>query len=325
MRRVSCASTSAVSSSRGLATARAIASGVISWKTIRRTGHAGLEGVDQVPGDGLALAVLVCREVDLAGVLHQLLEPADLLLAVGADDVERLEGVVDVDAEPGPGGALVLGRDVGGVARQVADVPDARLDDVAAAQVPGDLVRLRRRLHDDQRLAPGRRRTAAGRAPSCRRRSRRCSRFRSALVFVGTVLLSVVLRYCELRCVRWTVRSDGVGLAPRRSRCPGTVSVPRNTPWRATVSHGDGKRRGRPSVGVPSPEPTSRRAARVPREERGVPRRGQPGPHTGHHLPHRGQGRDRRGRSSRECPVHGAAGSPVDPNSARPRRQPEPA
>ena len=126
-------------------------------------GHAGLERVDQVPGDGLALAVLVCREVDLAGVLHQLLEPADLLLAVGADHVERLEGVVDVDAEPRPGGALVLGRDVGGVARQVADVPDARLDDVAAAQVSGDLVRLRRRLHDDQRLAPGRGRPPPGR------------------------------------------------------------------------------------------------------------------------------------------------------------------
>ena len=138
MRRVSWASTRAVSSSRGLATARAIASRGDLVEDHPAHRDRGLQRVDQVPGDGLALAVLICREVDLAGVLHQLLEPADLLPAVGADDVERLEGVVDVDAEPRPRLALVLGRDVGGVARQVADVPDAGLDDVAAAEVAGD-------------------------------------------------------------------------------------------------------------------------------------------------------------------------------------------
>ena len=76
--------------------------GVISWKTIRRTGIFGLQRLDQVPRDGLALAVLIRREVELVGVLDQRLELADLLLAVGADDVERLEVVVDVDAEAAP-------------------------------------------------------------------------------------------------------------------------------------------------------------------------------------------------------------------------------
>ena len=96
----------------------------------------------------MAMAVAVRTGApDRAGTRRRyrsLTSGADLLLAVGADHVERLEGVVDVDAEPRPGGPLVLGRDVGGVARQVADVPDARLDDVARAQISGDLVRLRR-------------------------------------------------------------------------------------------------------------------------------------------------------------------------------------
>ena len=109
MRRVSCASTSSlVDVARGRRRRAAIACGVISWNTIRRTGTFGLSVCDQVPGDGLALAVLVRGEVELVGVLDQRLELADLLLAVRADDVERLEVVVDVDAEARPGLALVL-------------------------------------------------------------------------------------------------------------------------------------------------------------------------------------------------------------------------
>ena len=42
MRRVSCASTRSVSSGRGLATASAMADGVISWKTMRWAGTLGL-------------------------------------------------------------------------------------------------------------------------------------------------------------------------------------------------------------------------------------------------------------------------------------------
>ncbi len=112
--------------------------------------HLGVQRLDQVPGDGLALAVLICREVELVGVLDQRLELVDLVLAVGADHVERLEVVVDVDAEAGPRLALVLGRDVGSVARQFADVADRRLDDVPVAEVAADRLGLGRGLDDHQ-------------------------------------------------------------------------------------------------------------------------------------------------------------------------------
>ena len=77
----------------------------------------GLQLVEQVPGDGLALAVLICREHELVGVLEQLLELGDLRLLVGGHDVDRLEGVVDVDPEPRPRLALVLGGHLVGALR----------------------------------------------------------------------------------------------------------------------------------------------------------------------------------------------------------------
>ena len=134
MRRVSWASTRLSSSCRGFSAASRIAAGVISWKTIRLTGTFGLERLQQVPGDGLALAVLVCREVELVGAGQQRLQLGDLRPLLRGDHVERLEAVLGVDAEPGPRLALVLGRHVGGAARQVADVPDRGLDDVAVAE-----------------------------------------------------------------------------------------------------------------------------------------------------------------------------------------------
>ena len=92
----------------------------------------GRQDLEEVPGDRLALAVLVGGEVQLAGVLEQVLELPDLVPLLAGDDVERLEVVVDVDAEAGPRLALVGRRDVGGVARQVPDVADRRLDEVVA-------------------------------------------------------------------------------------------------------------------------------------------------------------------------------------------------
>ena len=64
--------------------------------------HLRLQHLEQVPGDRLALAVLVRREQELGGVLQLALQLVDLLLLVGIDDVERLEVVVDVDAEARP-------------------------------------------------------------------------------------------------------------------------------------------------------------------------------------------------------------------------------
>ena len=82
--------------------------------------------------------------------LSRSLQLGDLLAVVRADHVQRLEAVVDVHPEPRPGLALVLGRHVGRVARQVPDVTDARLDHVPVAQVAGDHPRLPRRLDDHQ-------------------------------------------------------------------------------------------------------------------------------------------------------------------------------
>ena len=54
-------------------------------------GHLRLQHLEQVPGDRLALAVLVRREQELVGALELLLELRDRLLLVRIDDVERLE------------------------------------------------------------------------------------------------------------------------------------------------------------------------------------------------------------------------------------------
>ena len=44
---------------------------MISWNTIRFTGTLGLSYLEEVPRDGLALAVFVGREVELVGVLER--------------------------------------------------------------------------------------------------------------------------------------------------------------------------------------------------------------------------------------------------------------
>ncbi len=100
--------------------------------------HLGLERLQQVPGDGLALPVLVGGEEELVRVLEQCLELGDLALLFRTHDVQRGKAVVDVHPEPRPRLTLVAGRHVRGVARQVADVTDAGLHDVPTTEVAGD-------------------------------------------------------------------------------------------------------------------------------------------------------------------------------------------
>ena len=64
--------------------------------------HGRLQGLRQVPGDRLALAVLIGGQVDLVGVLDQRLELGHLLLAVRADHVQRLEVVRRCRRPAGP-------------------------------------------------------------------------------------------------------------------------------------------------------------------------------------------------------------------------------
>ena len=115
--------------------------------------HLGLENLEQVPGDGLALTVGVCREQEFVGLLQLRLEVGDLLLLVRADDVQRLEVVVDVHAETRPLFFLVLGRHIGGAPGQVADMTDRGLDDETIAEELLDLLRFRGRLHDHELLS----------------------------------------------------------------------------------------------------------------------------------------------------------------------------
>jgi hypothetical protein len=102
-----------------------------------------------MPGDGLALAVAVSGQIQLVDSLEQVLQLGDGALLIGADDVERLEVGIDVDAKARPRLRLVLGRDIGGGTRQVPDVPPRGLDDVVRAQVAGYFARLCRRLYYD--------------------------------------------------------------------------------------------------------------------------------------------------------------------------------
>ena len=115
--------------------------------------HLGLEHLEQVPRDGLALAVRVCCEVELVALLELGFKVRDLLLLVRGDDVERREVVLGVDAKAGPGFFLIGSRNVGSTAGKIADVPDGGLDDVVVAEIRLNLLRLRRRLHNHQGLS----------------------------------------------------------------------------------------------------------------------------------------------------------------------------
>ena len=48
-----------------------MAAGVISWNTMRLTGTRGLSSSSRCQRDGLALAILVGREVELVGILQR--------------------------------------------------------------------------------------------------------------------------------------------------------------------------------------------------------------------------------------------------------------
>ena len=115
--------------------------------------HLRLQHLDQVPGDGLALAILVRREQELLRVGQPLAQLADLALLVGVDDVQRLEVVLDVDAETRPGLLLELVRNLLRAGRQVANVADGGIDHEVVAEVRGDRPRLRRGLDDHQPFA----------------------------------------------------------------------------------------------------------------------------------------------------------------------------
>ena len=110
------------------------------------------EHLQQVPGDGLPLAVLVGGEIQLVGGCHELLQLTHLVPLAAAQNVERLEVVLDIDTQARPRlGPVGLGN-LRRLRGQVADVPERGLHGVAAAEVieeAGDRGGLGGRFHDD--------------------------------------------------------------------------------------------------------------------------------------------------------------------------------
>ena len=114
-----------------------------------RCGSLRLQLLQQVPRDGLALAVLISCEVELVGALECALQLGDRLLLRVGDHVVGLEPVLDVDGELAQRPLLELGRQVLGL-DEVTDVTDRRQHFIALTQVLGDRLCLGRRLDDDE-------------------------------------------------------------------------------------------------------------------------------------------------------------------------------
>src|SRR5438093_230860 len=98
------------------------------------------QGLRDVPGDRLALAVGVGGDEHALRLLRRLLDLGESLRLLLDGDVLRREAVLDVHPQ------LAL--------RQVAHVPHRGLHGVARAEVLADRLRLGRRLDDDERTLP---------------------------------------------------------------------------------------------------------------------------------------------------------------------------
>ena len=96
--------------------------------------HLRLEFLQQMPSDGLSLAVFVGGEIQGVGFFELVFQEFDLFHLAGWDDVNRGKIVVDVDAQIRPRLAFVFGGDLFGALGQIADVPDAGLHAEAVAQ-----------------------------------------------------------------------------------------------------------------------------------------------------------------------------------------------
>ncbi len=130
---------------------------LVEHHALDRHRRGRVQHLEEVPRDGLSLAILIRREVELVGLLEQALQIADPVLLVGTDDVEGLEVVLDVQPEDLPLALHGVGH-IGCPCREVPDVTDRGLDgrravddrDVGVREEALDGPRLGGRLHDDQ-------------------------------------------------------------------------------------------------------------------------------------------------------------------------------
>ena len=112
-------------------------------------GNLRLQDLQEVPRDGLTLAVLISCQIEFVALLEEFLEFGDLFLLVRVHHVVGRETVIHVDGEAAEGPLLhVLGQ-LGGL-RKVADVADGGGHVVVGTQVSLDGGCLRRRLHDHE-------------------------------------------------------------------------------------------------------------------------------------------------------------------------------
>ena len=111
-----------------------------------------LEQFDQVPADRFALAILIRRDIHFAGRFQKLFQLVDYLFLLRGDHVERLEAVVHLDAQPGPGFVAVARGNFGCAGGKVTNMAHACLDFIIVGQEPADRPRLGGRLHNDQFL-----------------------------------------------------------------------------------------------------------------------------------------------------------------------------
>ena len=101
-------------------------------------GNLRLQDLQQVPGDGLTLAILIRGQDEFIGVLQSALELGDCLGLALRDRIVRLEVVVDIDREPADGALLLeFRRKLLGV-DEVTDVTDRGPHVIVIAEILGD-------------------------------------------------------------------------------------------------------------------------------------------------------------------------------------------
>ena len=112
-------------------------------------GNLRLQDLQEVPRDGLTLAVLISCQIEFVALLEELLEFGDLFLLIRVHHVVGLKAIIHVDGEAAERPLLhVLGQL--GRLREVADVADRGGHVVVGTQVSLNGGCLRRRLHDHE-------------------------------------------------------------------------------------------------------------------------------------------------------------------------------
>ena len=95
-----------------------------------------LENLQQMPRDTLSLTVFISGEVQDIGLFELLFQlPNDFAFPFGGD-VQRRKVVFHVDGESGPRFLFILRRDIRSGLREIADVPDTRLNDKTFRKKP---------------------------------------------------------------------------------------------------------------------------------------------------------------------------------------------